>query len=52
MVTVMDGPLAPWSAGMVERLNDLGYALRTAERHIELAKGLNQFLEQRHLCMD
>lgn len=43
----MEGPLAPWSEGMVAELKRLGYAPSTAAQQIQLVGRLSRFLEQR-----
>jgi site-specific recombinase XerD len=43
----MQGTLAPWAPGMVERLTAGGYRPRIVERKMQLAGGLSRFLEQR-----
>jgi integrase/recombinase XerD len=47
---VMKGPLAPWVAGLAERLTTLGYTPRLVERHLHLAGGLSKFLLRRGLA--
>jgi hypothetical protein len=46
---VMEGPLAPWAAGMAGRLKTLGHAPSTAARHMQLGGRLSRFLQQRRL---
>ena len=41
---MMEGPLAPWSAGMAEQLEALGYAPSTAAKHMELVGRLSRSL--------
>jgi site-specific recombinase XerD len=47
---VMDGPLAPWAAGLAGRLETLGYAPSTAVEQMRLAGRLSRFLGQRELA--
>jgi integrase/recombinase XerD len=47
---MMEGPLAPWTAGMASRLKTLGYAPSTAARHMQLVGRLSRFLQQRGLA--
>lgn len=49
---VMNGPLAPWAAGMAGQLKALGYAPSTAAGQMQLVGRLSQFLEQRGLTAD
>ncbi len=44
---VVEGPLAPWAAQMVERLAELGYSPHTARNHLALVARLSRFLEGR-----
>lgn len=46
---VIEGPLAPWSAGMTERLKELGYARGSSLDHLVLVAKLSSFLERRGL---
>ena len=49
---VVKGPLAPWAAGMRERLSALGYAPSTAAGKLQVAGRLSRFLQQRALTAD
>jgi len=46
---VIEGPLAPWAAGMEERLSELGYAPGTTRNHLALVARLSRFLAKRGL---
>ncbi|MCP5110475.1 MAG: integrase, partial [bacterium] len=46
---LMEGPLAPWAAGMGECLKTLGYAPSTVAAHVRLAGRLSRFLQERGL---
>jgi integrase/recombinase XerD len=46
---VVAGPLAPWSAQMVERLAELGYSPYTIKNHLALVSRLSRFLDERGL---
>ena len=50
MAMEMEGPLAPWAAGLAGRLEALGYAPSTATVQMRLAGRLSRFLEQRGLA--
>jgi integrase/recombinase XerD len=41
---VMKGPLAPWAAGMAERLETLGYTRRMVQVHLQFAGTFSRFL--------
>jgi hypothetical protein len=47
---VMEGPLAPWWAGMAERLRTLRYAPSTAAWQLRLVGSLSRFLQERGLA--
>lgn len=47
---VMEGPLAPWAAGLAGQLETLGYAPSTAARQMQLVARLSRFLQQRGLA--
>src|SRR5437588_11462133 len=49
---VVEGPLAPWVAGMAERLNALGYARSTTLEQLRLVGKLSQLLQRRGLATD
>jgi site-specific recombinase XerD len=49
---VIEGPLAPWAAEMVERLAELGYSPYTTTRHLARVARLSAFLEERGLGAD
>lgn len=49
---VMEGPLAPWSTGMAERLGSLGYAQTTAAGQLQLVGRLSRFMRDRSLAPD
>jgi len=46
---VIEGPLAPWAAQMVERLAELGYSPYTTKDHLALVARLSRSLEERGL---
>jgi len=46
---VIEGPLAPWAAEMVDRLADLGYSPNGNKNHLALVARLSRFLDQRGL---
>ena len=47
---MMEGPLAPWVAGIAGQLETLGYAPSTAARQMQLVGRLSRFLQQRGLA--
>src|SRR6266571_2764853 len=47
----VEGPLAPWAAGLAGRLESLGYAPSTAVEQMRLAGRLSRFLGQRGLAV-
>jgi site-specific recombinase XerD len=46
---ILDGALAPWSEGIAEELDRLGYAPATAVEHLRLVNKLSGFLQRRGL---
>jgi len=50
MAMEMEGPLAPWAAGLAGRLEALGYAPSTGTVQMRLAGRLSRFLEKRGLA--
>jgi integrase/recombinase XerD len=46
---VMDGPLAPWVAGIAGQLKTMGYAPSSAAKQTQLVGRLSRFLQQRGL---
>jgi site-specific recombinase XerD len=46
---VIEGPLAPWVAGMAARLGELGYAPGSTRNQLALVAKLSRFLEQHGL---
>jgi integrase/recombinase XerD len=46
----MEGPLAPWAAGLAGRLETLGYTPSTAVEQMRLAGRLSRFLGRRRLA--
>lgn len=49
---VIEGPLAPWAAGMAERLKALGYAPSMVTRHLQLIGRFSRFMQVRGLTAD
>ena len=43
---MIEGPLAPWEAGIADRLKTLGYAASTAAQHMQLVRRLSRFLHE------